>query len=166
MKYLVSACLAGHSCSYDGLPRTCAVVEKLVREGRAIPVCPECLGGLPVPRPASEIQGGTGVDVLEGRARVVNCHGEDVTAAFIRGAQAVLEIARSHGLQAAILKARSPSCGYGRIYDGSFSRRVRAGHGVAAALLAQSGFQIFTEEDVEKGGLCMEQAVREKNEKV
>ncbi|MDQ0287604.1 uncharacterized protein YbbK (DUF523 family) [Desulfofundulus luciae] len=150
MKYLVSACLAGHSCSYDGLPRTCAVVERLVREGRAVPVCPECLGGLPVPRPASEIQGGTGVDVLEGRARVVNCKGEDVTGAFIRGARAVLEIARNHGIRAAILKARSPSCGYGRIYDGSFSGKVKTGHGVTAALLVESGFQIFTEEDVEK----------------
>ncbi|MGB9803034.1 DUF523 domain-containing protein [Desulfofundulus sp.] len=149
MKYVVSACLAGEACAYDGRPRTCSAVERLVREGRAIPVCPECLGGLPVPRPPAEIKDGTGGDVLAGRARVVNCEGRDVSGAFIHGARATLEIARRHGVRNAILKARSPSCGYGRVYDGTFTGTLRPGCGVTAALLQEAGFRILTEEEVQ-----------------
>ncbi len=152
-RYLVSACLAGETCAYDGQARTCPAVVRLVREGRAVPVCPERLGGLPVPRPPAEIKHGTGRDVLAGRAQVVDCNGRDVTEAFIEGARATLEMARAQGIRAAILKSRSPSCGCSGIYDGTFTRRLQPGDGVTAALLRDAGFAIFTEKDAEAGNL-------------
>ena len=148
-RYLVSACLAGEPCAYDGRPRPCPVVERLVREGRAVTVCPECLGGLPVPRLPAEIENGSGLDVLAGRARVVNRRGRDVTEAFLRGAQAALAIAREQGLRTAILRSRSPSCGCGRIYDGTFTGRLRPGDGVTAALLREAGLRVCNECAVE-----------------
>lgn len=148
-QFIVSACLAGEPCAYDGRPRPCPYAERLVREGKAVPVCPEVLGGQPVPRTPAEIRNGTGHDVLTGRARVVDRAGVDVTEAFVRGARATLEIATRYGIRTAILKARSPSCGYGRIYDGTFTGKLRAGHGVTAALLVEHGFRIFTEDRVE-----------------
>lgn len=148
--YLVSACLAGKACAYDGRPRHCPAVAKLVAEGRAITVCPECLGGLPVPRTPAEIKGGTGQDVLAGRARVVNRTGEDVTEAFLKGASAALEMAQKYGVGEAIFKARSPSCGYGWIYDGTFRGQLQPGHGVTAALLLNAGIQIITEQEAER----------------
>ncbi|MBC7106164.1 MAG: DUF523 domain-containing protein [Firmicutes bacterium] len=149
-RFLVSACLAGHSCAYDGRARPHPLVERLVGEGRAVPVCPEALGGLPTPRPPAEIQGGDGHEVFAGRARVVDLEGRDVTDAFLEGARTALAIARRHGLTAAILKARSPSCGYGLIYDGTFAGRLRPGHGVTAALLLHHGFPVFTESEAER----------------
>lgn len=148
IEFLVSACLAGRPCAYDGRPRTCPAIASLVKEGRALPVCPECLGGLPVPRIPAEIAGGTGEDVFKGRARVINQEGQDVTGAFLRGAQKALKLARGKGISTAILKSRSPSCGYGSIYDGSFTGRLRPGHGVTAALLSRAGFKILTESEV------------------
>lgn len=148
-RYVVSACLAGESCAYNGRAHPCGTVIRLVREGRAVPVCPERLGGLPVPRPPAEIKNGDGRDVLAGRARVADSNGRDVTDAFIRGACAALEIARAHGIRAAILRSRSPSCGYRWIYDGTFTGRLRQGHGVTAALFLEAGFQILTGDDVE-----------------
>lgn len=149
-RFLVSACLAGYPCAYDGQARTHPLVARLVREGRAVPVCPEVLGGRPTPRPPAEVQNGAGHEVLAGRARVVDRAGENVTGAFLSGARATLAIARRHGITTAILKARSPSCGYGLIYDGTFTGRLRAGHGVTAALLLDHGFRIFTESEVEQ----------------
>jgi len=148
-RFIVSACLAGKVCAYDGRPRPCQVVIKLVRDGRAVPVCPECLGGQPVPRPPAEIRDGTGQDVLSGQARVVNILGHDVTESFVRGARAALKIAGEQGIRAAILKAKSPSCGYGRIYDGTFSGKLRSGHGVTTALLLKAGFRVLTENEAE-----------------
>ncbi|MQL53783.1 DUF523 domain-containing protein [Desulfofundulus thermobenzoicus] len=150
MEYLVSACLAGEACAYDGRARTCAAVEKLVREGRAVTVCPECLGGLAVPRPPVEITGGTGTDVLVGRGRAINCHGVDVTRAFLQGAREALRIAEKYGIRKAVLKARSPSCGYRWIHDGTFTGKLKQGHGVTAALLLKAGVEIFTEEEVHR----------------
>lgn len=112
-----------------------------------MPVCPEALGGLPIPRLAAEILGGTGEDVLNGDARVVNSAGEDVTRFFVDGARRALLIGLLTGCSAAILKARSPSCGPGVIYDGTFSRTQAPGDGVFAATLRRHGFRIFTEED-------------------
>ncbi|WP_027718296.1 DUF523 domain-containing protein [Desulfovirgula thermocuniculi] len=149
-RYVVSACLAGEACAYDGRPRPCPAVQRLVREGRAVSVCPECLGGLPVPRPPAEIQGGAGDEVIAGLARVKNCYGEDITAFFLEGARAVLEIARRHGIKAAILKAKSPSCGRDRVYDGTFTGKLRPGHGVTAALLLAHGFEVYTEREAER----------------
>lgn len=113
----------------------------LVRAGKAWPVCPECLGGLPTPRTACELTG-TGQQVLDGNARVLDCNGEDRTAAFLNGANKTLEIARSRGASVAVLKGRSPSCGCGAVYDGTFSGRLVPGDGVTAALLKRHGLRV------------------------
>jgi uncharacterized protein YbbK (DUF523 family) len=123
-------------------------VIELVRTGQAIPVCPEQLGGLPTPRTPAEIKGGTGADVLDGRAEVVNSKGDDVTGKFVRGAQEVLRIAQSVGATEAIMKARSPSCGCGEIADGTFSEKLINGDGVTSALLKRNHIAIITEEEM------------------
>ena len=133
---MVSACLAGTPCRYDGRSNLRPEIAELVRRGEAVPVCPEVLGGLPTPRTPSEQKDG----------RVVSATGEDVTEAFASGAEAALYIAEEYGCCAAVLKARSPSCGCGRIYDGTFSRTLVDGDGLFAALLRKKGFQLFTEE--------------------
>ena len=129
---IVSACLAGFPCRYDGKARPCAQVVELVRAGKAIPVCPEQLGGLPTPRTSCEIRDG----------RVVDADGRDRTEAFERGARAVLQIAQTYGATEALLQSRSPSCGSGRIYDGSFTKTLTAGDGVTARLLKENGIQV------------------------
>lgn len=145
---LVSACLAGRACRHDGAANPDDEVTRLVAEGRAVMVCPEEDGGLGTPRPAAEIVGGDGHDVLEGRARVVTRSGTDVTEAYVRGANVALQAAQSSGAQRAILKARSPSCGKGCIYGGSFGRALHDGDGVTAALLQREGIEVVTDEDV------------------
>ncbi|HJR46106.1 MAG TPA: DUF523 domain-containing protein [Actinomycetota bacterium] len=145
---LVSACLAGRACRFDGSSNPDDEVARLVAEGRAVLVCPEEDGGLGTPRPAAEIVGGDGADVLAGRARVVTKAGRDVTAQYLAGARIALEAAREAGAETAILKARSPSCGKGCIYDGSFTRTPKDGNGVTAALLAASGITVISEEDL------------------
>lgn len=147
-RVLVSACLAGRACRFDGTASLDDAVGRLVAEGRAILVCPEADGGLGTPRPPAEIVGGTGRDVIEGRARVVTESGADVTDAYLRGAHIALAAARRGGAETAILKARSPSCGKGRVYDGSFSRSLTDGDGVTAALLEASGIEVVTDEEV------------------
>ena len=145
---LVSACLAGCECRYDGRANPTRKVSELVSEGRAIQVCPEEDGGLPTPRPPAEIVGGDGHDVLAGRARVMTATGQDVTDIYVKGAFKALEAARDAGATKAVLKSRSPSCGKGAIYDGSFSRTRTKGDGVTAALLAQHGIEVVTELDL------------------
>jgi uncharacterized protein YbbK (DUF523 family) len=145
---LVSACLAGRACRFDGSSNEDSEVARLVAEGRAVLVCPEEDGGLETPRPPAEIVGGDGHDVLAGRARVVTRDGRDVTGAYLAGARKALEAARAAGASRAILKARSPSCGKGAIYDGSFTRRLDTGDGVTAALLSEAGITVQTDEDV------------------
>lgn len=110
-------------------------------------MCPELLGGLPAPRSPSEIRGGDGNDVLSGKATVVNDAGEDVTVPYVEGAKKCLLIALQAGCSSALLKARSPSCGAGTIYDGTFSHTRRPGDGVLAALLREHGMAVRTEED-------------------
>lgn len=145
---LVSACLAGVKCKYNGGNNYVREAAELLSRGEAVPVCPEQLGGCTTPRPAVEIQDGTGADVLDGRRRVKNRDGEDVTDQFIRGAEETLRIAVLTGADKAVLKARSPSCGCGRIYDGTFSGTVREGSGVAAELLTRNGIKVVTEEEL------------------
>jgi len=146
---LISACLLGIKCSWSGDDKykndraiQLSKVEPL------IPVCPEQLGGLPTPRVPQEIQGGTGKDVLNGKCKVVNKNGEDITSQFIRGAEETLKIARQLKLKEFIAKSRSPSCGYGQIYDGSFSKRLVSGNGVTAELLKENGIRVITEEEL------------------
>lgn len=145
---LVSACLAGRACRYDGSSNRDDAVGRLVAEGRAVLVCPEEAGGLGTPRPPAEIVGGDGHAVLDGVARVVTNHGADVTAQYLRGAEAALAAAREAGATSAILKSRSPSCGRGCVYDGSFTRTPVEGDGVTAALLQRNGIEVLTDEDV------------------
>ena len=133
---MVSACLAGTPCRYDGRSNLRPEIAALVERGEAVPVCPEVLGGLPTPRTPSEQRDG----------RVISATGRDVTDAFVSGAEAALYIAEEYGCCAAVLKARSPSCGCGRIYDGTFSHTLVDGDGLFAALLRKKGFQLFTEE--------------------
>lgn len=143
---IVSSCLAGKPCRYDGTAKTNENVLQLVRDGLALPVCAEELGGLATPRKPCEIVGGDGADVLDGKASVQTCDGEDKTAEFLAGANAVLEAAKKVNADYAILKSKSPSCGCGKIYDGSFSLGLRSGCGVTAALLERNGIRVQTEE--------------------
>ena len=145
---LVSACLAGRACRFDGRANPDDEVERLVSEGRAVLVCPEEDGGLGTPRPAAEIVGGDGTDVLEGRARVLTRAGLVVSEEYLDGARVAQRRAREAGVEVAILKSRSPSCGRGCIYDGTFARNVRQGDGVTAALLQREGIEVVTEEQV------------------
>ncbi|SFR07743.1 DUF523 domain-containing protein [Desulfoscipio geothermicus] len=144
---IISACLAGEKCRYSGDGFDYPELRKLVEEGKAVPVCPEVLGGAPVPRDPNEIVGGDGFDVLDGRARVITNRGEDKTDVFVRGAREVLAIARKNNAQVALLKERSPSCGSNMIYDGTFSGKKIPGCGCTAALLIREGLQVFSEEN-------------------
>jgi uncharacterized protein YbbK (DUF523 family) len=148
---LVSACLAGRRCRFDGSANPRDEVARLVAEGRAVLVCPEADGGLGTPRPPAEIVGGDGTDVIEGRARVVTQTGADVTRAYLKGARIALEAARAAGVTRAVLKARSPSCGTSEIYDGTFGRTLRTGEGVTAALLKSAGIEVVSDEMLERG---------------
>ncbi len=139
---LVSACLAGIPCRYDGAAHPDPQVVAAVKAGQAVPVCAEVLGGLPAPRPPAEIVGGDGTDVLAGRAQVLTEAGHDVTQAFVAGASAVVEQAREHGAERAVLKARSPSCGVGQVYDGTFSGTLTDGDGVLVAALRRAGVAV------------------------
>lgn len=142
--YAISRCLIGEICRYDGCSRTDADADALYKTGRAVLICPECLGGLPTPRPPAEISGGDGSDVLDGRARVINAAGQDVTAQFVSGAYAALDQARRAGASRAVLRAKSPSCGCGVIYDGTFAGALTQGDGVTAALFKRSGIDVET----------------------
>ena len=140
MKILVSACLLGCPCRYDGQSKPCAALLELQKEHTLIPVCPEQMGGLATPRPPAERQ-------AEG---VFTQSGTDVTEQYRRGAEETLRLYRLYGCDCAILKEKSPSCGSGQIYDGSFSRRLTAGDGVTAALLKANGIPVYGESEAAK----------------
>lgn len=144
---LVSACLLGEPVRYDGsaAPLEAKAMDRWREKARLVPFCPELAAGMSVPRNPAEIRGGDGHDVLDGRARVLECTLDDVTETFIRGAQATLEAARGCGAAMAVLKEASPSCGSSVMYDGSFSSVVRPGIGVAAALLSRNDIRVFSE---------------------
>ena len=139
MKILVSACLLGVRCRYDGKSKPHPAVERLMEQHTLIPVCGEIFGGLPTPRVSAERQG----------ARVATADGRDVTAAYRRGAEEVLRLAERYGCKAAILKERSPSCGSGRIYDGTFTGTLTDGWGVTAELLRDHGICVIGESEAE-----------------
>jgi uncharacterized protein YbbK (DUF523 family) len=144
---LVSACLLGINCNYKGSSKPCQKLIEEFRSGDLYPICPEIMGGLSIPRPPAEIEYGTGLDVLNGQARVVTADREDLTQQFVQGAYAVLSVAESLHAKEAILKARSPSCGCGKTYDGTFTDTVIDGDGVTVALLRQNGIKVISEED-------------------
>ena len=136
MRILVSACLLGVCCRYDGQSKACPAVLELLKDHELIPVCPEQLGGLPTPRPPAEIQGD----------RVINREGIDVTAQYKKGAEEAARLYQLLRCDCAVLKARSPSCGCGEIYDGSFSGTLVPGDGITAQALKRLGIRVLTEE--------------------
>jgi uncharacterized protein YbbK (DUF523 family) len=146
---LISACLLGVRCAWsgDGRYKNNRAVQ-LSKVETLIPVCPEQLGGLPTPRAPQEIQGGTGDDILNGKCRVINKDGQDVTREFIKGAEETLNIACQLNINEFIAKSGSPSCGCAQIYDGSFSGRLIDGDGVTTALLKRNGLKIIPGEDL------------------
>ena len=138
MKILVSACLLGKTCRYDGRSVPCEQVIKLGEKYELIPFCPEEAGGLKTPRNAAERQGN----------RVVTEEGIDVTKEYVLGAKLALEEANRYGCTVAILKEKSPSCGLGKIYDGTFSKRLTDGDGVAAKRLKEAGIKVLGESQI------------------
>jgi len=147
----VSACLAGDNCTHRGTNNIIPRIKELADRGGAVKICPEVLGGLDTPRKRAEIVGGDGSGVLRGEARVLGEGGGDVTKAFLRGAQLSYEAAGGRGIECAVFKSKSPSCGCGRIYDGTFSNRLRKGDGVTAALFKQNGIKIVSEDEYAGG---------------
>jgi uncharacterized protein YbbK (DUF523 family) len=139
MRFLVSACLLGLHTRYDGGNARNEAVLRLMEKHEPVPVCPEQLGGLPTPRLPCEIAGG----------QVKDAAGEDKTEAFERGADQALQIYRLCRCDAAILKARSPSCGKGLVYDGSFSKKTAPGNGVLAARMMEAGIAVYTEDELD-----------------
>lgn len=149
---LVSACLLGNPVRYDGRDARCQhpVLARWLAEGRIVSLCPEMAGGLPTPRPPAEIEAARGGRaVLEGRGRVIDHTGQDVTPAFARGAEQAVSIARSRGIRLAVLKENSPSCGSRYTYDGSFSGVRLPSMGVTAAALQEAGVRVFSEAEFE-----------------
>lgn len=151
LTYIVSACLAGVACTYKGQHKLRRPIRKLVDDGSAIAACPEVMGGLPIPRENSEIVGGDGRDVLAGKAKIITISGIDISKNYIRGSRAILKLAKSSRIKKAILKANSPACGFGHIYDGTFRRKLKKGSGVLAALLRQNGLRITNERQYTRG---------------
>ena len=149
---LISACLLGRPVRYDGKGKPLAhpAIDRWKAEGRLVAFCPEQAGGLSTPRPPAEIEGGaSGEDVIEGRARVIEKTGGDVTKAFVEGGEKAADFARTNGCAYALLIDGSPSCGSGFIYDGSFSGVRHPGRGVTAALLRRAGVEVFSDREIE-----------------
>jgi len=140
----ISACLLGVACRYDGRSCLHPTATGLAREEALVPICPEQLGGMPTPRPRAEIADGTGADVLDGTACVLDEGGRDLTAAFLRGAHEAGELCARLGVTEALLKARSPSCGVGQILRGT---ALVTGDGVTAALLRRQGIRVVRHPD-------------------
>ena len=139
-KLLISACLLGVSCRYDGKSKPLTGIGKLMEKYELIPVCAEIFGGLPTPRVPAEISG----------EKVMTEDGKDVTAEYVKGAEEVLRLGKIFGAKKALLKERSPSCGNGIIHNGKFDGGVVPGFGKTAALLIENGFEVFGESEIEK----------------
>lgn len=144
MKILISACLLGLSCRYDGQAKLVDGIEALQERHTLIPFCPECMGGLPTPRPPAEIV----VDQTINGNRIMNKEGADVTKAYQKGAEETLRLCRLFHCDCAILKEKSPSCGHGLVYDGTFSGTLTEGNGITAALLMAHGIPVYGESEI------------------
>lgn len=138
MKILVSSCLLGKNVRYDG--KNNLIDHKIFQENQIFPICPEVDGGLPTPRPPSEIV----------KDKIINIHGEDVSKFFQNGANLALSLAKKQGIKIAILKSKSPSCGKDKIYDGSFSKKLISGDGLTAKILKENGIKVFDETELDK----------------
>lgn len=139
---LVSACLAGINCKYNGENNFNEAVFKLVKDGKAIPVCPEQLGGLTTPRNPSEIK------IINGARRVISNQNVDVTENFEKGANEILKLVKEMNVEKAILQPRSPSCGVGKIYSGNFDGNLVNGNGILADILIKNGVQVINCDDL------------------
>lgn len=151
MNVLLSTCLLGVACTYNATPNSAwnsgfqEVFPAACAAGiHFIPVCPEQLGGLPTPRPPSELQSASDM-ILHGKGEIRTVDGTDVTAAFLRGAERTLQIARLFDARFAVMKTRSPSCGVGEVYSGRFDRHLIAGDGLTVALLRKAGIKVFSD---------------------
>ncbi len=140
--YLVSACLAGIKCRYDGTHYEIDYVKELLNSGEAIPICPEVIAGLGIPRVSCEIL------IENNEKKVINKSGKDLTAKFYNAAQKCVKFVKLFDIDKAILKSKSPSCGKKNIYDGSFSGNLIKGKGITAELLAENNIKIFSEKDI------------------
>ncbi len=140
MKYIVSACLMGDNCKYNGGNNCNENVVSFLKDKEYVKVCPECLGGLKIPRIPSEI-----VD-----NKVINQEGIDVTKEYNLGALKTLQIAKNNSCNCAILKSRSPSCGIGKIYDGTFSKIIKSGDGITTKILKDNGIEVISDEEINK----------------
>ena len=151
-KLMVSACLLGNPVRYDGKSRNLdhSGLQHLLTQGRVIAFCPEVAGGLPVPRAAAEIVAGDGSAVIAGTARVKTREGDDVSDFFLVGAEQALALCRQHNISTALLTELSPSCGSGRIYDGSFTRQPITASGVTTSLLQQHGVKVFNQYQIDE----------------
>lgn len=147
---IISACLCGVNCKYNGKNNLKKGVEKLLKKGILIPVCPEQLGGMKTPRDPHEIVNCTALEILQGQGKILSIKGKDSTDKFVKGAYETLKIAKDLGATEAILKSNSPSCGFGTIYDGSFSGKKIKGNGITAELLKRENIKIYNEEYIEK----------------
>jgi len=152
-RIIVSACLVGFNCKYNGGNNRCPLLVDAFRRGAVVPLCPEQLGGLPTPRPPSKIVEGDGFSVIEGKSKVLTVDGSerDVTLQFLRGAYETLYAAELLGKScvACILKEKSPSCGVKKIYKFE-SDELKDGVGVTSALLLKKGFKIVSSENIEE----------------
>jgi len=144
---LVSACLTGEKCRYNGKDCSNLIIKKLKEKGKVVSVCPEVKGGLPVPRLSCEITGGDGQAVLEGQARVVNAIGKDLTQELLAGSYAGLKLAKENKVRLAVLKSKSAACGVGKIFDGSFKEKLIKGNGILTALLMKENIRTISEEE-------------------
>lgn len=143
--YLVSSCLAGVNCRYNGTNSKNEFILQLVKEGKAIALCPEQLAGLPAPRLCCEI-----IIDESGNKKVVSKDGQDFTKEFIEGAEKTLAVVKTIGIKKAILKSKSPSCGYGLIYDGNFSGKLIKGNGLTTEILINNAIKVYTENDLDR----------------
>jgi uncharacterized protein YbbK (DUF523 family) len=149
---MISACLLGVKCRFDGTSREIPELLTALGDYELVSFCPEMSEELTIPRPPAEIQGSDGTGVLNGTARVINKNGYDCTPEFMRGAAAVLKMVKRIQPQFVVLKAKSPSCGVGKIYDGSFSGKLKDGDGVTTALLRGAGIIVYSETDILAAG--------------
>ncbi|CDZ77158.1 hypothetical protein BN59_01440 [Legionella massiliensis] len=152
-KILMSACLVGEKVRYDG--KDCLQsnlrLQNYIKNGWVIAICPEMAGGLPTPRPPSEIEPNANAEaVLNFQAKVLTINGEDVSQEYRSGAEKALKLAQKNHVCCAILKARSPSCGSKQVYDGTHSKKLVEGMGITAQLLTENGIKVFDETEIDK----------------
>lgn len=154
----MSACLIGQKVRYDAKDclQSHPLFQQWIKDGKVIAICPEMAGGLPTPRPPSEIEfGKTSEDILKGQGKVLTIKGEDVSLEYIKGAEKALDLVRKNNIRVAILKARSPSCGSKNVYDGTHTGTLLTGMGVTARLLSENGVEVFDETEID---LALEKA--------